>query len=218
MKKIIIGILVMLLLCGCKKNDISEEGRAYRAYLSADTIDWHGWGDESSDTLKFYIIDINNDGIQEMFVENDNAAHAAGYVSVFTYSNGELKELSILSLEELYIGKSCIIVSSYFGQGHGNYYFYTFNSKDGFQEIMSYNTVQNIYSTVAQIIDEGFGDSMHKIDNEFYGYGFMIGNENVTYEEFEKHYNELIHGARNVNIDDNQWINNTRRNRNKYIN
>ena len=75
---------------------------AYRKMLSKSKLSWTYGNRCPAKYVKFYVKDINRDGIRELLLQYDHASHAEGMNRVYTYSGGRVKSLGIFNVISYY--------------------------------------------------------------------------------------------------------------------
>ena len=71
------------------KENVAE--KAYLDYLKGDYVYWYPYGNVPNSDLKYDIKDINNDGIQELMIQDTNVANEWGFYRLYTYHNSEIE-------------------------------------------------------------------------------------------------------------------------------
>lgn len=193
-------ILSLLLICvlmldnSFLANAISKDAKAKKAYAEvlndikiAEGIISTGWG-LGTDT-KFALVDINNDGINEMVFTPDDGYH----IDIVAYVNGKVKNIgSGFSGTQLFYPNKKIYYSDTWHASRNEGY-YKFNGK----KMIS---LASIYGAV--------------MDDES-SYVYHIGKKEVTKKSYQKYVKKLKKGAKEEKI---KYFKNTSANRKKHLN
>lgn len=236
-KVMILCVIPTLFFCSCEKKDTVREmedsntiemtsqkedsdnaRKAYQELLSQGTISWHTNYEADTDRIEFFCGDIDEDEIPELILYKSDAASIEGYYSVYDYIDGELIELKgINNFTEAYFGETPLFFWDECNTGIGVLEYITV-SPDG-TTVMAANceTVENVESSIKNVLESSAYavDDLATLPNSnWLGYHFQVENQDVSSEQFNQYTNSLIKGRTPASI---EFVENSRRNRNKYI-
>lgn len=236
-KVIILCVIPMLFFCGCEKEntrpktedsstiemtshkeDSDNARKAYQELLSQGTISWHTNYEADTDKIEFFCGDIDEDKIPELILYKSDAASIEGYYSVYDYIDGALIELEgIDNFTEVYFGKTPLFVWEECNTGIGVLEYMTVSSNGTTTMAANCETVENVEYSIESVLENttyAVDDLATLQDSDWLGYHFQVENQDVSSEQFNQYTNSLIEGRTPASI---EFVENSRRNRNKYI-
>ncbi len=133
MKKKIALFMSCMLLCAAiftcdsmsvqsaAKPKITSKGRkaikAYQEFLGQSTIQWSNLS-YASEKFCFILIDLNKDGVPELFLKNmGSPSHYEGYQAVYSYNKNKIQKICYDDEITSFFPKSGIMETNYFGMG-----------------------------------------------------------------------------------------------------
>lgn len=131
--KIMLGALLLSCICilGQPVQAASQKSKALKAYktfLSKDTVTWHSYSPKKIDLkkCKFALAYIDKDSVPELILDcaGNSNSHADGYYELYTYKNGKVKFVTNLMDGFSCYKKKGIFCAVHEGTGgYGRYYY-----------------------------------------------------------------------------------------------
>lgn len=193
-----------------------SEKLIYFSELSKDEISW-GMGTsytkfETKD-MEIQLLDVNQDGMNEVLLQNEKASFADGYVGMGCLYNGELRIILVASDIEGYYPKSGIIVEGSMLHGYEVESYWIFkngNVKELAYKSTDYNSDENGIETYyadkeIEIPDaQETADANNEGDSEY---------RQLDEESFKKLIKEYVGDEKRIDIDYDAFVENTKENR-----
>lgn len=186
--------------------------KKFKEYLSQPKIPWVNIGESEvnlNKNFKFICLDMGKNKVPVMILANGKAYHASGYIGVYQYINGKVKEVVRRDYIQEIEPEAGIVSICYSGGGYGEINTWYYNIKN-------IKTVGgNIAYTAILALDdeEGWNRSHFGADK------YQIGKKNVTKKKFNSYYKNLIKNSSKVKRKNvSKWLlDNTESNREKYF-
>jgi hypothetical protein len=139
--------------------------KAYASWLAQPTVAWGDAGNAvASSALSFCLVDANNDGTPDLFIESAQTSHSDGYMELLTYVDGDVKLVS--TSERFTVYSSGYVLSSYMGRGDHEGAYFTFEGSTIKQHAAYTAEDEDLYE-----VDHGSEEPLHK--------GTDVGNDDL---------------------------------------
>lgn len=224
MKKILTRLFSIVLVCtiitgvnipiqknvqASAKQQNKKAMKAYKKKLSSKKIAWGSDVYLDNSESKFAKLDINGDGVKELIVQSNVAAHMDGYIRIFTYKNGKVKSLAHFTAINIYKNKK-LIKDEYSNHGCSITKYYQF-SKNG---KLKKTAQENCDMWVRPSSNVGPIHAVKTSDGMAYYYGWKWNGKKVSYKTYRSRLKKLKKNAKKSKL---KYYQNTKGNRNRYL-
>lgn len=200
------NILIQSVQASAKQQN-KKAMKAYKKKLAAKKIAWGSGKYLNTKDCIFGTVDINGDGIKELYVCNDQAAHMDGYNRIFTYKNGKVKSLNSFCFISIY---KKYIENYYSNHGCSVTKYYKFSKNGKFKKIAQ----ENCDMWVRPSSNVGPIHAVKTSEGMAYYYGWRWNGKKVSYKTYRSRLKKLKKKLKRLNFKD---YKNTKANRNKYL-
>lgn len=183
----------------------TEAHKVYQEVLDQDEIKWSSDSDRSysSSDYSFKLIDLNNDGVDELLLTCNPASHAEGYMKIGMISDGEFKLVAYGEAVRSYYPKSGVVICHYSNMGQSSNVY----------SVLKDNELLPFAETITDYDDPYAASNCQKIESTS-----PWSASDITPEEFEDLLNQyLTEDDSKIEIEYNDFYENTEENRNENL-
>lgn len=183
--------------------------KKFKEYLSQSQIRWGSGSDKYSiypnTSFGFICLDMGKNKVPVMILHNGSASHSQGYVVVYQYVNGKVKEVAREDGMEEIEPEAGVFSMWHTGGGCGE-------KRTWYYRIISSKSLGKNFAHTA-ILDDFYEYNRSLFGDDVY----QINEKNVTKKQFNTYYKNLTkNSSKNKNV--RKWLlENTESNREKYF-